>query len=57
MGVSRELISKFLIGNGFHVKLRIVSPYSNSLDECDSSNYIRGSISSIELLFIFAEGS
>jgi len=53
MGVSRELISKFLIENRFHVKLRIVSPDSNSLDECDSSNYIRGSILSIELLFDF----
>jgi len=28
MGVSKESISKFLIGNRFHVKLRIVSPYS-----------------------------
>ena len=26
MGVSKESISKFLIGNGFHVKLRIPSP-------------------------------
>jgi len=26
MGVSKELISKFLIGNRFHVKLRILSP-------------------------------
>jgi len=25
MGVSKELISKFLIGNHFHVKLRILS--------------------------------
>ena len=30
MGVSKESISKFLIGNRFHVKLRILSPYSNS---------------------------
>ena len=30
MGVSKESISKFLIGNRFHVKLRIFSPYSNS---------------------------
>jgi len=29
MGVSKELISKFLIGNRFHVKLHILSPYSN----------------------------
>jgi len=28
MGVSKELISKFLIGNRFHVKLRILRPYS-----------------------------
>jgi len=26
MGVSKESISKFLIGNWFHVKLRILSP-------------------------------
>ena len=26
MGVSKESISKFLIGNPFHVKLRILSP-------------------------------
>jgi len=25
VGVSKESISKFLIGNGFHVKLRILS--------------------------------
>jgi len=31
MGVSKESISKFLIGNRFHVKLRILSPYSNSI--------------------------
>jgi len=29
MGVSKELISKFLIGNRFHIKLCILSPYSN----------------------------
>ena len=28
MGVSKESISKFLIGNRFHVKLRILGPYS-----------------------------
>jgi len=26
MGVSKELISNFLIGNRFHVKIRILSP-------------------------------
>jgi len=26
MGVSKESISKFLLGNRFHVKLRILSP-------------------------------
>ena len=26
MGVSKESISKFLIGNQFHVKLRILNP-------------------------------
>jgi len=31
MGVSKESISKFLIGNRFHVKLRILSPYSNRI--------------------------
>jgi len=31
MGVSKELISKFLIGNRFHVRLRILSPYSNRI--------------------------
>ena len=29
MGASKESISKFLIGYRFHVKLRILSPYSN----------------------------
>ena len=29
MGVTKESITKFLIGNRFHVKLRILSPYSN----------------------------
>jgi len=29
MGVSMESTSKFLIGNRFHVKLRILSPNSN----------------------------
>ena len=31
MGVSKESISKFLIRNRFHVKLRILSPYSNRI--------------------------
>jgi len=31
MGVSKESISKFLIGSRFHVKLRILSPYSTSV--------------------------
>jgi len=31
MSVSKESISKFLIGNRFHVKLRILSPYSNTI--------------------------
>jgi len=31
MGVSKESISKFLIGNRFHVKLRILSLYSNRM--------------------------
>jgi len=30
MGVSKESISNILIGNQFHVKLRILSLYSNS---------------------------
>jgi len=34
MGVSKESISKFLIGNRFHVKLRILSPYSNRIWGC-----------------------
>ena len=33
MGVSMESISKFLIGNRFHVKLRILSPYSNRIHQ------------------------
>ena len=32
MGVSKESISKFLIGNRFHVKLCILSPYSNRIN-------------------------
>ena len=31
MGVIKESISKFLIGNRFHVKLCILSPYSNRI--------------------------
>jgi len=29
IGVSKESISKILVGNRFHVKLPILSPYSN----------------------------
>jgi len=35
MGVSKESISKFLIGNQFHVQLRILSPYSNRSVDVD----------------------
>jgi len=31
MGVSKESISKFLIRNRFHVRLRTLSPYSNRI--------------------------
>jgi len=31
IGVSKESINKFLIGNRFHVKLRIHSPYWNRI--------------------------
>jgi len=31
MGVSKKSISKFLIGNRCHVKLRILIPYSNRI--------------------------
>jgi len=31
MSVSKESISKFFIGNQFHVKLRILSRYSNRI--------------------------
>jgi len=34
MGVSKESISKFLIGNRFHVKLRFLSP-----ENCKQSVY------------------
>jgi len=33
MGVSKESISKLLIGNRFHVKSRILSPYSIEKNE------------------------
>jgi len=29
MDVSKELISKFLLGNQYHLKLRILNPYPN----------------------------
>jgi len=36
MGVSKESISKFLIGNRFHVKLRILSP-----ENCKQSSQVK----------------
>ena len=33
MGVSMESISKFLRGNRFHVKLRILSPYATTIGQ------------------------
>ena len=36
MGVSKESISKFLIGNRFHVKLRILSP-----EDCKQSLQVK----------------
>ena len=36
MGVSKESISKFLIGNRFHVKLRILSP-----ENCQQSSQVK----------------
>ena len=39
MGVSKESISKFLIGNRFHVKLRILSPYSNRIKSTTKNIY------------------
>jgi len=39
MGVSKESISKFLIENRFHVKLRILSPYSNRIIQINCSPY------------------
>jgi len=37
MGVSKESISKFLLGNRFHVNIRILSPYSKiSLSKVNS---------------------
>ena len=41
MGVSKESISKFLIGNRFHVRLRILSPYSNRSPYSNDSIWIR----------------
>jgi len=38
MGVSKESISKFLIGNRLHVKLRILSPYSNRICATEPSD-------------------
>jgi len=39
MGVSKESISKFLIENRVHVKLRILSPYSNSWNIAVSGSF------------------
>ena len=38
MGVSKESISKFLIGNRFHVKLRILSPKAQEIQRGIDSN-------------------
>ena len=43
VGVSKELISKFLMGNRFHVKLRILSPYSNLYELISDAADIGGS--------------
>ena len=40
MGVSKESVSKFLIGNRFHVKLRILSPYSKRIAYTHRGKYI-----------------
>jgi len=47
MGVSKESISKFLIGNRFHVKLRILGPYSNRIGRSVVTMYekVRGFVS------------
>ena len=39
IGVSKESTIKFLIGNRFHVKLRILSPYSNRISPDSSKAY------------------
>jgi len=40
MGVSKESISKFLIGNQFHLKLRILSLYSNRMHGSPANFYL-----------------
>jgi len=40
MGVSKESISKFLIGNWFHVILRILCPYSNRRITCHAKLWL-----------------
>ena len=39
MGVSKESISKFLIGNRFHVKLPILSPYGKYILEIGFTDF------------------
>ena len=46
MDASKESISKFLIGNRYHVKLRILSPYSNRIIQ----TYLNIQIKSFKLI-------
>ena len=39
MGVSKESISKFLIGNRFHIKLHILSPVATNI--VDVSRFVK----------------
>jgi len=48
MGVSKESISKFLIGNQFHVKLRILSP-----ENCKQSLGVKSWKAEVTVLRIF----
>jgi len=41
MGVSKESISKFLIGNRFHVKLRILSPENCKQSKPEGNDYLQ----------------
>ena len=43
MDVSKEFISKFLMGNQFHVNLRILIPYSNLYELISDAADIGGS--------------